>query len=60
MIFEHLFYELLKECKKYDYKNKLNMPNKIISTDATVVDPCLSMFDRAKFRKKKWAIKVHV
>ena len=60
VIFEHLFCELLKECKKYDYKNKLNIPNKIISTDATVVDLCLSMFDRAKFRKKKWAIKLHI
>lgn len=60
VIFEHLFYELLRECKKYDYKNKLNIPNKIISADATVVDLCLSMFDRAKFRKKKWAIKLHI
>ncbi len=59
-IFENLFYCLLSECKKYDYNNKLNIPNKIISTDATVVDLCLNMFNRAKFRKKKWAIKLHV
>ncbi|HNG97790.1 MAG TPA: IS4 family transposase, partial [Candidatus Absconditabacterales bacterium] len=60
VVFEHLFYELLRECTKYDYKHKLNIPNKIISTDATVVDLCLSMFDRAKFRKKKGAIKLHI
>ena len=32
----------------------------VMSLDATIIDLCLSMYDRAKFRRAKGAIKLHL
>jgi putative transposase len=40
--------------KRFRFKNKL------FSLDATVIDLCLSLFDWAKFRQTKGAIKLHL
>jgi Transposase DDE domain len=44
----------LAPTKRFRFKNKL------FSLDATVIDLCLSLFDWAKFRQTKGAIKLHV
>jgi len=58
-IFETLFYELLSQLKHNDRTKKFNFPNKLYSLDSTTIPLALSVFDRAKFRKRKWAVKLH-
>lgn len=59
-LYERLFYQLMEKvrpdapCKKFKFKNKL------LSLDATVIDLCLSMFDWARYRQTKGAIKLHL
>ena len=43
-----------RRCKKFRFKNKL------VSLDSSVIDLCLSMYDWAKFRTTKGAIKLHL
>ena len=43
-----------KERKKFRFKNKL------LSLDATVIDLCAEVFDWAKFRRTKGAVKLHL
>jgi len=59
-IFQSIFYELLWSVTKLVSK-KNRQPNlwKVYAIDATVITLCLSIFDRALYRKKKWAIKLH-
>ena len=58
-VFEGLFYILLSKCKTVSPKHKFRFKNKLYSIDSTTIDLCLSVFDWAKFRKKKGAIKIH-
>jgi hypothetical protein len=56
-VFQQLFgrcEELAKGRKKFRFKNKL------LSLDATVVDLCAEVFDWAKFRHTKGAVKLHL
>ncbi len=41
-------------------KKKFRFKNKLVSIDSTVIDLCLSMYDWAKFRTTKGAIKLHL
>jgi hypothetical protein len=41
-------------------KKKFRFKNKLVSLDSTVIDLCLSMYDWAKFRRTKGAIKLHL
>jgi len=70
-IYESLFYSLLKECNSLAppwnswrldsaWEMKFKFDNPLYSLDATVIELCLSMFDWAKYRKAKWALKLHV
>jgi len=58
-IYEGIFYRLLEKCRDVTPKHKFRFNNPLYSIDATVIDLCLSMFDWAKFRKTKGAIKLH-
>jgi hypothetical protein len=60
-LFERVFYRLFERLaggvrlpKKFRFKHKL------VSLDSTVIDLCLSMFDWAKFRRTKGAVKLHL
>lgn len=44
----------VKGPRKFKFKNKL------VSMDSTVIDVCLSMYDWAKFRRTKGAVKLHL
>jgi len=60
-IFEKLFYELLKQCQKMaGNERKFEFENPLYSFDSTTVNLCLGLFDWAKYRKTKGAIKIHV
>ena len=41
-------------------KKRFRFKNKLISMDSTTIDLCLEMFDWAKFRRTKGAIKLHM
>jgi len=58
-IYEELFYKLLDRCKDITPKHKFKFKNPLYSIDSTTIDLCLSMFDWAKFRTTKGAIKIH-
>jgi hypothetical protein len=61
-VYEDTFYSVLGDCqalaatkgRKFRFKNPLR------SLDASVIDLCLSMFDWARFRRTKGAIKLHL
>ena len=65
-LYENVFHALFARCqaqlavlgtkrmKKFRFKNKL------VSLDSSVIDLCLSMYDWAKFRTTKGAIKLHL
>ncbi|MBI5359041.1 MAG: IS4 family transposase [Planctomycetes bacterium] len=59
-LFERLFYLMLSKCQPLAPGHKFRFKNPLFSIDATTIDLCLSLFDWAKFRTTKGAIKLHV
>lgn len=60
-LYEKLFYFLLDICKnQFGKKHKFRFKNKLLSFDASIIELCLSVFDWAKFRRTKGAIKLHL
>ena len=60
-LFEKVFYELFElVAAKAIGKKKFRFKNKLVSLDSTVIDLCLSMYDWAKFRRTKGAVKLHL
>ncbi|MEA3317259.1 MAG: IS4 family transposase [Bacteroidota bacterium] len=64
-VFEHIYFELIKYykgvfSKQEGYKEIAEIEGKSIKLiDATVMSVCLSLFDWAKYRTAKGAIKIH-
>jgi len=58
-IFEYLFYEILDKTIKLTPKHKFKFNNQLYSLDSTTIKLSLSVFDWAKFRTAKGAIKIH-
>lgn len=58
-IFEKLFYALLERCYEFLPRRTFSFKNDLYSLDGSVIDLCLSLFDWAKFRKQKGAIRLH-
>ncbi len=60
-LYEKVFYQLLGQCQKLDFgKRRFRFRNKLFSLDATVIELCASLFDWAKFRQTKGAVKLHL
>ena len=60
-LYQKLFFQLLERCHKdAPFKKKFRFKNKLVSLDSTVIDLCVSVFDWAKFRRTKGAIKLHL
>jgi len=60
-MFEKVFYGLFEiVAAKAVGKKKFRFKNKLVSIDSTVIDLCLSMYDWAKFRRTKGAVKLHL
>ena len=60
-LFEKVFYELYeKVAARQPGKHKFRFKNKLVSLDSTVIDLCLSMYDWAKYRQTKGAVKLHM
>jgi hypothetical protein len=58
-IYESLFYVLVEKCEGLLPKRQFSFKNPMRAFDSTTIDLCLSLFDWAKFRKMKGAIKLH-
>lgn len=60
-LFQDYYFELLgKLSKMADFKQtRFRIKSKILLLDSTTISLCLSLFDWAKFRRKKGAIKLH-
>ena len=60
-LFEKVFYGLFETvAAKAVGKKKFRFKNKLVSLDSTVIDLCLSLYDWAKFRRTKGAVKLHL
>ncbi|HEX2521433.1 MAG TPA: IS4 family transposase [Terriglobia bacterium] len=59
-LFEKTFYQLLETCQKLAPKKKFRFRNKLLSLDASVIELCVTLFDWAKFRQTKGAVKLHL
>jgi hypothetical protein len=60
-LFEQVFYGLYETvAAQVPGKRKFRFKNKLVSVDSTVIDLCLSLYDWAKFRRTKGAVKLHL
>jgi hypothetical protein len=60
-LYEQVFYQLLERVRgSVTTKHKFRFKNKLVSLDSTVIDLCVSVFDWAKFRRTKGAVKLHL
>src|SRR6476469_3574010 len=60
-LYQKLFFQLLERChQETPFRKKFRFKNKLVSLDSTVIDLCVSVFDWAKFRRTKGAIKLHL
>jgi hypothetical protein len=60
-LYQTVFDHLLDRCRSLTPgRRKFRFKNKLYSLDATVIDLSLSMFDWAKFRQTKGAVKLHL
>ncbi len=60
-LYERVFYGLLDKCRGLTQGEKrFRFKNKLFSLDATVIELCASLFEWAKFRQTKGAVKLHL
>jgi putative transposase len=59
-MYEEMFIKLYSKCQQHTPRHTFRFKNKLYSIDSSTIDLCLSVFDWAKFRKAKGAIKLHI
>ena len=59
-LYEEVFQLALTRCQRASPRHKFRFKNKLLSLDSTVLDLCASMFDWARFRRTKGAVKLHL
>jgi Domain of unknown function (DUF4372)/Transposase DDE domain len=61
-LYQTVFLELLARCQEvaHNGRRRFRFKNKLLSLDATVIDLCATLYDWAKFRRTKGAIKLHL
>lgn len=63
-LYEQVFYQLLARCQQAVQHQgqgaKLRFKNKLVSIDASTIELCAAVFDWAKFRRTKGAVKLHL
>jgi hypothetical protein len=61
-VYEDVFYQLLKQAQsKAALKRRaFRFKNPLVSLDSSTIELCLSMYDWAKFRRAKGAVKLHL
>lgn len=60
-LYQRIFYQLLGKCQQAGTgKKKFRFRNKLFSLDATTIELCVTLFNWAKFRQTKGAVKLHL
>ena len=61
-LFQGVFHQLLARCQLLaeGRRRTFRFKNKLVSLDSTVIDLCATLFDWAKFRRTKGAVKLHL
>jgi hypothetical protein len=60
-LYQRLFFSLYDSCRsQISARKKFRFKNKLLSLDSTTIDLCISIYDWAKFRRTKGAIKLHL
>jgi len=59
-LFERLFYDALALCQAISPGKKFRFKNKLLTLDSTTVELCAGMFDWARWRQTKGAVKLHL
>ena len=60
-LYQKIFFNLLGRCQNQVVaKKKFRFKNKLVSLDSSTIDLCLSLYDWAKFRRTKGAVKLHL
>lgn len=60
-LYRAVFQELLGRCQSVAQGHKkFRFKNKLVSLDSSVIDLCVTLFDWAKFRRTKGAVKLHL
>lgn len=60
-LYERIFYQLLSKCKEVTVgRKKFRFKNKLFALDATIIELCATLFDWARFRQTKGAVKLHL
>jgi hypothetical protein len=61
-LYETVFYNVLKRCQSEAkvLKRKFRFKHKLLSLDPTVIPLCLSVFDWARYKRAKGAVKLHM
>jgi len=63
-LYQTVFGQLLEKCQatvsESGRKKKFRFKNKLTSLDSSTIDLCLSLYDWAKFRRTKGAVKLHL
>lgn len=59
-LFKKIFLAMLSKCQAIAPRHNFRFKNPVYTLDATIIDLCLSLYDWAKFRTTKGAVKLHV
>jgi hypothetical protein len=59
-LYEAVFHQLLSRCRALPGGHKFRFKNKLVSMDVTSIDLCASLFDWARFKQTKGAVKLHL
>jgi hypothetical protein len=61
-LYQLIFFDLLDQCRLQasNHKRKFRFKNKLMSIDSTTIDLCIKVFDWARFRRTKGAVKLHL
>lgn len=59
-LYERVFHELLSRCHQAAGRKKFRFKNKLVSLDSTSIDLCAELFDWARYKRTKGAVKLHL
>ena len=59
-LFKKIFFQMLSKCLTIAPQHRFRFKNQVYSMDASTIDLCLSLYNWAKFRTTKGAVKLHV
>lgn len=60
-LYQRIFSQLYEQCgQQFAGKKKFRFKNKLLSLDSSIIDLSVTLFDWAKFRRTKGAIKLHL